>query len=332
MSDERRDLWSELKASGKGDGRLEIPSLATGVDSGYGKVRYSLGENGERRLLIPVGKARSGKEVGETGSLKVHVSWLSLTGNSQQFIDLICTDPTLEQVFGELVDDIVARIAAGTESFAAVRGTLDDFRALLFPRRATEVSSDTLLGLLGELYVLSLLARRDECAVDCWVGPMEQRHDFRTKDRAIEVKTTRRSDTTHVTIHGIDQLQPPSDGRLLLIRVTLEPAPDGSIRLEELYRELLAAGVSRQALGERLQEVGCENPLDPAWNAYAFSLDSLTAWEITEGFPRLTGGELKREALDAGVSRIQYVVDLAAAGGHLMGETQLTVWFDEMMA
>lgn len=332
MSDERRDLWSELKASGKGDGRLEIPSLSTGVDSGYGNVRYSLGENGERRLLIPVGKTGSGKGVGETGSLKVHVSRLSLAGNSQLFIDLICTDPTLEQVFGELVDDIVARIADGTEPFAAVRGTLEDFRALLLPKRATEINSDTLLGLLGELYVLSLLAGRDACAVDCWVGPTEQRHDFRTEARAIEVKATRRSDTTHVTIHGIDQLLPPTGGRLMLLRVTLEPASDGSIQLEGLYRTLLTAGVSRQALQERLQLASCDDPLDPAWNARAFSLECLTAWEVTEGFPRLTGGELKRGALDAGVSRIQYVVDLAAADGYLMNETQLTTWLDEMMS
>ncbi|MAR72975.1 PD-(D/E)XK motif protein [Halomonas sp.] len=332
MSDEHRDLWSELKASGKGDGRLEIPSLATGVDSGYGKVRYSLGENGERRLLIPVGKSGSGKEVGETGSLKVHIRRLSLAGSSQLFIDLSCTDPTLEQVFGELVDDIVSRIATGTEPFAAVRGTLEDFRALLFPKRTKEVSTDSLLGLLGELYVLSLLARRDVCAVECWVGPTAQRHDFRTEARAIEVKTTRRSDTTHVTIHGIDQLLPPAGGRLMLLRVILEPSPDGSIQLEGLYRELLAAGVSRQTLLERLQEVGCDNPFDPAWNDRAFSMESLSAWEVTDGFPRLTGGELKRGSLDAGVSRIQYVVDLATADGHLMDKTQLNTWLDEMMA
>lgn len=332
MNEERRDLWSEIKASGKGDGRIEIPSLATGVDSGYGKVRYSLGENGERRLLIPVGTSGSGKEVGETGSLKVHISRLTLAGSSQLFLDLTCTDPTLEQVFGELVDDIVARISAGTEPFAAVRGTLEDFRALLYPKQAAEVSTDILLGLLGELYVLSLLAVRDSCAVDYWVGPMEQRHDFRTEARAIEVKTTRRSDTTRVTIHGIDQLLPPAGGRLMLLRVALEPAPDGLIQLEGLYRKLLAAGVSRQALRACLREVGCEDPFDPAWNACAFSLECLTAWEVTQGFPRLTGGELKRGALDAGVSRIQYVVDLSAADSHLMDKKQLTTWLDEMMA
>lgn len=331
MSDGHRDLWGELKASGVGDGRLEIPSLAMEVDSGYGKVRYSLGENGERRLLIPVGKARPDKGFGETGSLKAHISRLSLAGNSQQFIDLTCTDPTLEQVFGELVDDIVTRIAAGTEPFAAVRGTLEDFRALLFPKRDNEVSSDALLGLLGELYVLSLLAERDAGAVDCWVGPKEQRHDFRTEARAIEVKTSRRTDTTHVTIHGIDQLLPPAGGRLVLIRVTLEPVPDGSIQLERLYRELLAAGVSRQALTDNLRAAGCENPLDPAWNVLAFSLERMNAWEVTEGFPQLTDGELKRGALEAGVSRIQYVVDLAAAEAHLMDKAQLTTWLDEMM-
>lgn len=332
MNEPHRDLWSELKASGKGDGLIEIPSLVTEVDSGYGKVRYSLGENGERRLLVPFSGSIPRGELGETGSLRVRFAKLMLAGRQHRFIDLICMDPTLDRVFEELVDEIIARISSGKEPFAAVRGTLEDFRALLFPRRTSEVSGEMILGLLGELHVLGLLAERDSSAVSCWVGPVEARHDFRTEAHAVEVKTTRSTAGSHVTIHGMDQLLPPSGGQLLLIRVVLEATPDGSVNLAGLYHSLLEAGVSRQALLERLGNAGCDDPLDSAWNAKSYTLASLHAWQVIEGFPRLGVGDPVGVALPAGVSGVQYVVDLASAEDYLLQEQQLIAWLDEMMA
>ncbi|WP_355660236.1 PD-(D/E)XK motif protein [Halomonas salifodinae] len=332
MSDtHHRELWTELRASGRGDGRLEIPSLVTGVDTGYGKVRYALGENGERRLLIPVSTSCPGRSFGETGSLKVRLSRLTLAGNNQQFIDLICTDSTLDQVFGELVDEILARISSGREPFAAVGSTLEDFRALLFPSRTSEINLEALVGLLGELHVLDLLTRRSIKAVDCWVGPLELRHDFRTESHAVEVKATRRSDSSETTIHGIDQLAPPPGGKLLLVKVVLEPAPDGAIRLANLYQALLEVGVSREALRERLLTAGCEDPLAPAWNSRSFTLESISAWEVSEGFPRLTSDEIEAGSLPPGVSSVQYVIDLAIASRYRLDEKQFTSWLDEMM-
>lgn len=332
MSNSRRDLWSELKASGKGDGRLEIPSLATDVDTGYGKVRYSLGENGERRLLIPIGEAGSKNIAGETGSLKVRFPRLILVGRYQRFIDLVCADTTLDHVFEDLVHEILGRIAGGKEPSTAVRGTLEDFRALLFPQRTPEIAVESLIGLLGELYVLSLLAERDPAAVDCWVGPLEMRHDFRTETHAIEVKTSRNTAVSEVLIHGIDQLLPPAGGYLLLAKVTLEPTPDGSIHLAGLFKALLTLGVSRQALLDRLSILGCEDPMDPAWNSRAFSLSALQAWEVTDDFPRITSEDIKGASLPSGVTRIQYSVDLSSAGKHLLGAKQTAAWLDEAMA
>lgn len=332
MSDSRRDLWNQLKASGKGDGRLEIPSLTTDVDTGYGRVRYSLGEDGERRLLIPLGDGRIPASLGETGSLKVSFPRLILAGKHQRFIDLLCSDSTLDPVFQELVDEILTRIVDGTEPVSAVRGTLEDFRALLFPRRTAEVAPETLVGLLGELHVLSLLCDRDPSAVEYWVGPHEMRHDFRSDTHAIEVKSSRSTASSEVMIHGIDQLLPPAGGSLLLVKVTLEPTPDGAVSLSALYRSLITRGVSRQALLDRLASLGCEDPMDPAWNARAYSLEAFQAWSVAEGFPKLTSHDIRGDSLPTGVTRLQYALDLASAGEYLLDEGKSTAWLDEMMA
>lgn len=331
MSDFNRDLWGRLKASGKGDGRLEIPSLATDVDTGYGRVRYSLGEGGERRLLIPLGDSRFPGKLDETGSLRVSFPRLVLAGKHQRFIDLLCLDSTLDPVFQELVDEILARIADGAEPVSAVKGTFEDFRALLFPRRTTEVPTETLIGLLGEMHVLYQLCERSPDAVNSWVGPHEMRHDFRTEAHAIEVKASRSTSSSEVMIHGIDQLLPPAGGNLLLVKVTLEPTPDGAVFLSELYRSLLYLGVSRQALLERLASLGCADPMDPAWNDRAFTLEAIQAWTVQKGFPRLTSNDIYGSSLPPGVTRIQYALDMAFAGEYLIDERQTAAWLDEMM-
>lgn len=49
------DRWRLLKISGKGDGILEVPSIDSGVETGFGTARYAIGAQGQPRLLVPVG-------------------------------------------------------------------------------------------------------------------------------------------------------------------------------------------------------------------------------------------------------------------------------------
>jgi hypothetical protein len=158
------------------------------------------------------------------------------------------------------------------------------------------------------------------------------RHDFRSESHAIEVKTSRSTASTEVMIHGIDQLLAPDGGSLLLFKVTLEPVPDGSVHLAGLYQLLIDVGVPRQLLLDRLASAGCDDPLDPAWNSRAFSLAAVKAWEVAEGFPRLTRKDLTCASLPLGVTRIQYAVDLASADEYLLGEEQIIAWLNEMIA
>jgi hypothetical protein len=85
------------------------------------------------------------------------------------------------------------------------------------------LSSERQIGLIGELLFLERLVRISGVnALDSWLGPRGEPHDFRIVDREFEVKTTVSAQRIH-TIHGTEQLR-PSEGCLLnLVSVLLGP-------------------------------------------------------------------------------------------------------------
>lgn len=83
------------------------------------------------------------------------------------------------------------------------------------------------LGLLGELLFLErLVGSGGVVALDAWLGPMGEPHDFRLQKREFEVKTTVSPHRIH-TIHGMEQLVPSKACALYLVSVLLGPAGAG---------------------------------------------------------------------------------------------------------
>jgi hypothetical protein len=83
------------------------------------------------------------------------------------------------------------------------------------------------LGLLGELLVLErFLLKRGGSALDGWLGPMGEPHDFRFDSREYEAKTTISPRRVH-TINGPEQLVPSTGCSLLIVSVMLGPAGAG---------------------------------------------------------------------------------------------------------
>jgi hypothetical protein len=83
------------------------------------------------------------------------------------------------------------------------------------------------LGLLGELIFLERLVGKGGIgALDSWLGPMGEPHDFRFQALEFEVKTTVSPHRIH-TIHGTEQLVPSKGCSLYLVSVLLGPAGVG---------------------------------------------------------------------------------------------------------
>jgi len=322
--------WSELRSSDKGDGRLEIPSRVSEPETGYGPVRFALGTQKEPRFLVPCSSLRGGLQEYSTSALAVFKSRYRVEGRDSPFIDLVCRDPALSGVFAELVNEINGRLSRGEIPEQAVMGAITDFRSLLVSSPRGEIPRETVLGLVGELYVLDRLVEKGSGALNAWLGPHDERHDFRAQNRALEVKTLSRPDATEITISSFSQLLAPVDGALVLAVVRLDESSNGELTVASLVQRILRNGGDWEPLRKGLENLGCQDPEAAEWNRNAFAFHGIEGFEVVPGFPRLTEAEMVQGSLPVGISRISYTVDLANAGAFRMEADQLESYLREM--
>lgn len=308
------DAWALLRA-GKGEANdLQAPTLRTDISTPAGPVRYALGSFSEARILVPVQTTAGFSALAGTRFLKVTFSNYLHAGLSLSFADLTCLSRDLELVFGEVVEEILARIATGgMDGLEATATTISDFRELLERNQSSAVTQTAIVGLVGELLYLNRLLARSPSGWKAWRGPAGDRHDFRIGDSSLELKTTSQANNTVITIHGTDQLLPPSAGRLHLLHLTLEAVAGGLLSVSSLGRSALAKADDSATVAQLIGSAGCSNVDDPAWNATAYRLENENLYEVRNGFPRLVPQTMADSNLPLGVSDVIYKVDLACA-------------------
>ena len=188
--------WGLLRAGIQLGGGLEIPTLPTDVSTVAGQVRLAIGPNEEPRVLLPLADRESPTTIHGGIALSITVSSFNHKGRILRFLDLICLSADLETVFGEVVDEMLVRIARGVGCVDAARSTIEDFRSLLVRAGRAEVDKGRIAGLIAELLVLNRLLDRSSSAWRTWSGPAGQRHDFRAGDTSLEVKASLRPSTS----------------------------------------------------------------------------------------------------------------------------------------
>ena len=323
------ERWQQLAADQSRT--TGIPSIDSGVSSGYGQIRFALGSDGEWRLLIPIGSDARPDELPSSANLRITVVRLTLQRTALRYADMQCCNRQLNQVFAELVDAILSRIEHGSVPLSAIAGAMAEFRELLRDECRARIPIERVLGLIGELHVLSMLSTYSVACVAAWTGPFEQRHDFRRGLHAIEVKTSARVDASRVHINGIEQLAEPTGGELLLVHVRLERTDAGPLTVGMLFQQLVQAGVNSHVLGHALAQLGCDDPFDLAWNETAWTLEGVTGYAVTQGFPRLVSTSLLQGSLPAGVAHLGYELDLSVAASFAQTQLQFETFLKEMM-
>lgn len=243
-----------------------------------------------------------------------------------RFIDLECTETSLSQVFAGLADDVIRRVERGAESAQALLAALGEWRKLFRPFPA--MTEEAARGLFGELYILKELARRNPFyAVESWVGPLGNRHDFETPNGDVEVKTSQR-EGLDVVISSLGQLDPPSVGDLWLVRIRVETNPHGR-SLGEVVEELARCGVPREDLVPRIAEAGFHVDLDPDEHRFEVIGDP-HAWMVDSEFPGLRSADIPESRLSA-ITSVKYTLDLVAAT-RAVSISEMTQHLDKMMA
>lgn len=308
--------WDRLRGEKTGDSDLGMPSFPLQISTEAGPARLAVGTADEPRLLLPLAAGEDFPDIGDTPGLLLLDIVLLTKGKPVRFVDMTCRDAGLEDVFRDLVSSILKRIGEKASVSDAVEGAVREYRALLKRRTQSAATLEKVLGLLGELYVLNQLLDIAPAAESTWMGPSGARHDFRRAEMAMEVKTSIRSQTSTVEISGLQQLQAPSEGKLLLAALFVEADPAGVITVPRLVDSILTKAQDVARVGSILASAGYDLEAPKPFEQFAFSLSSFDLYRVEGDFPRLTSEDLKGTALPLGVSQVTYRLDLAAAQSH----------------
>ncbi|MFE3409615.1 PD-(D/E)XK motif protein [Streptomyces mirabilis] len=301
----------------------QVSMAPIGLALSSGQVQVGVDARGDRHLLLPVSPSEEVHEDLRSAHVRLKQRSLTVGGRLQHFADLVCHRADLVELFDDVVGEVLERLAAdGTDPAGSCRSVLDAWREM-FQGRGGRLSVSEQRGLFGELTVLEHLLHGDAFLRPAltWTGPDRQPHDFRLPGSwSVEVKTLGRAGST-VEIHGLDQLAPPSGGRLTLVLVRLSEDATGT-SLPELVERVTAAATDARGVVEQLAKAGYSGADAESYTATRYAPPRLLGLRVEAGFPSLTHADL-RTGLPAGVDAVRYTLDVADRLPDAVGHEEL---------
>lgn len=222
--------------------------------------------------------------------------------------------------FYRLVSEIVAAVVdEGMDPDAALADAVKRWEALI--SRPSLMSEEAQAGLFGELWLLErLIAARGIDALDAWVGPLRQPHDFRLGTIELEVKTTSGAKRVHM-INGLGQLEPSLDCTLYLLSLKLANAGAGGRTLSEAVAAIEMGLASSHAALTRFQAalgaVGYDPADAPLYARRRKLRDAAMLIPVIDGVPRLTTDALTQidgRFATGRISQVSYAIDVDGFG------------------
>jgi hypothetical protein len=227
-------------------------------------------------------------------------------------------------IFAIMAVDVLRTLEAAADSTSrdvmeAFLERVREWQAFM-ARTHRPLSSDTQIGLLGELWMLKLLANTSlgAGALDCWRGPLRAAQDFHVRGGAIEVKSTVRTGSFLAHINSIEQLD-GDRAPIFLCAFRFEENTDGTslVGLVSELRERFGLAGVRRGFEALLMVMGY---LDEHAALYerTLSLKDARALRVEGELPRLSRAELP-----AAIRSAAYVLDLDALGVPSIGFPEL---------
>ena len=291
-------------------------TIASSAKIGGEDVLLALDAEGCRHLLIPLSDGGPMAEDRASRGIQATLHTLVQDGRDRRFLDLACRHSHLNEVFTIVASEVVEKLDGTQPPDRICSAVLDRWRELLKSEASELLSRNVLIGLYGELWHLRHLARLRPDAVRVWLGPERHRHDFVCGSTALEVKTTTGRTGRSYEIHGADQLEPPTGGRLFLAGMKIELVPEGGESVPEIIRGLLDLGVPGQELLAKLARLGYAAVDEQAYRSLTFSVLESCVYEVNESFPRIVPGSFAGGTIPPGVIAVSYVIELSAESPH----------------
>jgi Putative PD-(D/E)XK family member, (DUF4420) len=233
------------------------------------------------------------------------------------------------EIFAIMVVDILrtlgsAAILAKPNVMEAFLERVKEWQSFM-ARTHRPLSSDAQVGLLGELWMLRLLAvsSAGAGALDCWHGPLRAAQDFHVGGGAIEVKSTVRTGAFLARINSIEQLD-GDRSPVFLCAFRFEENMDGVslVDLVVALREKFAQAGIQRGFEALLMVMGYLDEHAPLYGRM-LTLKDARAFLSEGNMPRLT-----RAALPVAVRSAAYVLNLDALEVPSIGLPELFKTFE----
>lgn len=324
------EKWLKLESETPSDERsIRVAELP--VKTGARSIVVGVDHDGYRHLLIPITSHLDVRRGLDGPVLQLRKRPLEDGTLYQHYADLGCLRPDLNDVFTTMCADVLD--TAGTlpnNPLKALYRVLDRWKSL-FQTSGVPLDTDQIIGLFGELLVLTRLLERDSSAHRFWKGPSGHEHDFATAHTALEVKATSGPQRRRVRIHGIDQLTMQDEGVLRLAWFRLERGSDTGEDLPTLVNRALRLCDDESTLLALLASVGYY----PSDNGYYKDIRLYVAEErwysVDDDFPKLTRAQLTDPTSIKLVSDIAYTVDLSGEPPIALNGDTVTGFLDDLI-
>lgn len=314
-------VWKQLDALVPGDETL-IAKPAT--ERAGTKLLAAIDTQRNRHLLIRIGGRDDALIDRRTRGLWVETREYVLSNEqSGRFIDLQCRDSAGHETFDMIACDLAEVPDLSVNAAAGVKSVLMKWRKF-WRSSPLSLSREEIVGLFGELWFLRVWlipAIGPADSAKAWRGPFGSRHDFELPRFSVEAKATAATSLLIHRINGLEQLEPPPDGRLYLfsIRVHAEASATNTVSaLVEACRVELR--VSDEALGlfeSALATLGYSEVSPPEGASERFRVADERLYRVDGGFPRLTS-DLVLGGVPSGVAGVSYDIDLAGSDSYVL--------------
>lgn len=226
-------------------------------------------------------------------------------------VALLLLEKVNADLFGRICRDIVAEANKFTKESAIpsiIAARLKMWQSLLKRGRNGLLTPDQQRGLIAELHVLGQIVTSrigQEIALQSWLGPDRESHDFVIGSEAIEVKA-RTSRSNEVIISSENQLYHSGDLHIYTLIVDGSATPSQGESLNEIVARTRASfeAQNHELLDQKLFQAGYLEREE--YDHSYYSIGDGFAYRVADGFPRISS-----ENLNPSIYRVKYTLDLS---------------------
>lgn len=292
--------------------RIAVPDLAA-------RLLAAIDADGGRHFLVLLRGDETEIHDAQSRGVEVVTRELAVPDHAAgRYLDIACRDAAGYEAFDVIGGEIAERLAtARLPAPAAVERVLAKWRRFWGQVPKQMLSREEQIGLFAEMWFLSVWlcpVLGPAPALGRWRGPFGSRHDFESPSVSVEVKATASTRARIHRIHGIDQLAPPTQGRLLFFSLQLREEGSATNSLSGViaaFRQLIQSDPDASSDFDRaLAESGYSPAHDEEYERARFRVVSEGLYRVEDDFPRLTNGSFATR-MPGGIEHIDYDVNLS---------------------